>query len=170
MRTSPESQRGLFMGLAESSEMSISGTRKSGRVQNNAKSGAHFVRESANKKVTKNLKNRALCSTRRTLSGTSVPHLVDFLQYPDQISMIAFRPVWDVYYYTSRPRESANGIGARADFKFAEFSVSGRPRPWRNLRGARGGGACSSKRGATFCPPWHSARFPDPTFLKIPDF
>ena len=40
-------------GLAKSSKMSISGTRKSGRVQNRAKSGAHFVRESANKKVTK---------------------------------------------------------------------------------------------------------------------
>ena len=28
----------------------------------------------------------------------------------------------------------------------------------------------SSQGDATFCPLWHSARFPDPTFLKIPDF
>ena len=32
------------------------------------------------------------------------------------------------------------------------------------------GGACSSKRGATFYPLWHSATFPDPTFRKIQIF
>ena len=37
--------------------MSMSGTRESGRVQNVAKSGAHFVRESGNKKSQKKCQN-----------------------------------------------------------------------------------------------------------------
>ena len=98
--------------------MSISGTRKSGRVQNNAKRGAHFVRESANKKVMGISQKRALFCGRRTLSETSIPHLVDFLKYSDGISLIPFHPVWDVYYYTSR-RE---GKAARA-FPARELSL-----------------------------------------------
>ncbi len=42
-------------------------------------------------------------------------------------------------------------------------------RPPGGIYGGQGG-ACNSKRGATFYPLWHSAIFPDPTFLKIPDF
>ena len=78
-------------------------------------------------------------------------------------------PVWDVYYYTSPPFRAPEGKrgapraehSARLRETLCEIA---RGPPWRNLQGARG--ACSSKRGATLGPLWHSAIFPDPTFFE----
>ena len=85
------------------------------------------------------LQKRALAYTRRTLSGTSVPHLVVFLKYSDKICLIAFRPVWDVYYYTSRREGKPARANPARKIKFAEFAFSRAPIFWRNLRGEGGG-------------------------------
>ena len=58
-----------------------------------AKRGAHFVKEPGNKKVTKIAKTRALLRPLRTLSETSVPHLVVFLKYFDTILLGGNGPV-----------------------------------------------------------------------------
>ena len=73
--------------------------------------------------------------------------------------MVPNGPVWDVYYYTSRPRESANGPARARTLSLPNFAFPSAA-PWRNLRGARGGRVVVN--GAR--PLWHSARFPDPTF------
>ena len=62
-----------------------------------------------------------------------------FLKYSDKISMIPFRPVWDVYYYTSRREGKAARAFPARKIKLAEFAFSGGPLFWRNLRGEGGG-------------------------------
>jgi hypothetical protein len=120
--------------------MSISGTRKSGRVQNRAKSGAHFVRESANKNVTKvSPKTSDGVHPQDSQRDIGTP-LGGFLTYFDEISLIAFRPVWDVYYYTSRREGKPARANPARKIKFAEFAFSRGPLFWRNLRGEGGGG------------------------------
>ena len=91
------------------------------------------------------LQKRALAYTRRTLSGTSVHHLVVFLKYPDKISMLPFRPVWDVYYYTSRREGKAARAFPARKIKFAEFAFPRGPPFLEESTGGRG------RRGVVGC-------------------
>ncbi len=146
MLRNPESQRGLFMGLAESSEMSISGTRKSGRVQNNAKSGAHFVRESGNKKVTKISQN--------TSSVTWPPHSQRDIGTPlggfSQIfrhNPLGRKPLPFRMYTTTQPREGKRGRKrAPLPNTLRESRVRAR---LEESTGGKGGGAVVVVGGAT---------------------
>ncbi len=77
-------------------------------------------------------------------------------------------PVWDVYYYTSPPFGRLKGNAAPPRETLCEIARARGPPLEESTGGARG--ACSSKRGATFGPLWHSAIIPGHTFLKNPDF
>ncbi len=91
-------------------------------------------------------KTRALPYPRRTLSETSVPHLVVFLKYFDKIFLLPNGPVWDVYYYTSRPlgRRGKSGAPEKGgrDLYSARFARSARTAAAGIYGG--GGGLCSS--------------------------
>ncbi len=79
--------------------------------QSGSKSGANRRPNRGTNRRTKIPKKRALWYSRRTLSETSVPHLVVFLKYFDKVSLSPNGPVCDVYYYTSPP---LRGRGKRA--------------------------------------------------------
>ena len=101
--------------------------------------GCIFPVKILEQKVKNKSRKRALWYSRGKHSDTSAVELPGFLHFYHKISLGPNGPVCDVYYYASRPRESANETGARANFKFAEFSVSGRPRPG-GIYGGQGGG------------------------------
>ena len=132
-------------GLAKSSKNSISGTRKSGRVQNNAKSGAHFVRESGNRKVTKKSQN--------TSSVTWPPHSQRdigtplggfsrlFDNFPHEFKPLPFR-----MYTTTQPREGKRGR-KRAPLQNTLRDSRLRARLEESTGGQGGRGCRSSRRG-----------------------
>ena len=146
MLSKAASQRRLFMGLGKIIKMSISGTRKSGRVQNTAKSGAHFVRESGNKKVTKISQN--------TSSVTWPPHSQRdigtplggfsrlFDNFPHEWQPLPFR-----MYTTTQPREGKRGR-TRAPIPNTLRDSRLRAR-LEESTGGKGGGAVVVVGGAT---------------------
>ena len=162
LRTTLKARRAKII---ENRQIAHSRTRKSRRVLGGGPKVAPLLWEnSLGEKVPEFSKTRALWEGHRTLSETSVPHLVVFLKYFDTSCLIPNGPVCDVYYYTSRPLGQRGKSGAPEkgrDLYSARFARSAR-QPLQESTGAAGG--CVVVRH--FGPLWHSARFATPRILR----
>ena len=137
MLRNPGSQRRLFMGLGKFTQNEHF---RNTQIWQSTKQGQRwrpFCEGSANKKVTKNLKKRALCYCRRTLSGISAPHLVVFLHYFDTILLGPNRSRLGCILLHS-PGEGNGEGNAPASKHSARFAIA--RAPGGIYRGARGKG------------------------------
>ena len=129
----------------KSSNMSMSGTRESGRVQNMAKRGAHFVRESGNKKVTKNCQNTSSVlpapDSQRDIGTPLGGFSQIFRHHPLGSKPLPFR-----MYTTTQPREGKRGR-TRAPLPNTLRDSRLRARLEESTGGQGGRGCRSSRRG-----------------------
>ena len=125
--------------------MSISGTRESGRVQNPAKSEVHFVRESGNKKVTKNPQNTSSCYTPQGSQRDIGTPLGGFSQI-FRHNPLGRKPLPFRMYTTTQPREGKRGR-TRAPLPNTLRDSRLRARLEESTGGQGGRGCRSSRRG-----------------------